>query len=86
MTVMLALFYVFIILVLGYSILGLVLRNARLPVSRILYLSFGIGAGAISCLLFWTSLLGHRPSRTILEIILAGAAVLMFVSSRCGSR
>jgi len=84
MTVVPALFYVFIILALGYSLLGLVLRNARLPVTRILYLSFGMGAGAMSCLLFWTSLLGQRPSRPILEIILAGAAVLMFVSSRCG--
>jgi hypothetical protein len=36
----------------------------------------------MSCLLFWASLLGQRPSWPVLEFILAGAAALLFVSSR----
>ena len=84
MVSILSFLYITIILVLGYSVICLVLRNGRLPLSQIIFLTIGLGMGTMGFLLFWASLCGQRPNWIILEIILAGASIMILFSARLG--
>ena len=69
--------YLLLIYLLGYLLLSLFAKPSQMALSSMCPLSFGLGAGGVSLLLFWASLLGIKPQRTLLFIIFIVTVTLL---------
>lgn len=76
--------YVCGLLVSGYGLLCILNPRTRLPIAWCVTLSFGLGAGATSVLLFWSSLLGFPPSRALVVAWFLASAAGLALHARCG--
>ena len=61
--------YLLLILLVGFTLLSVIQPSSRLTIVQLIGLAPAIGAGIMGLLLFWTSLIGFAPSRTLLVII-----------------
>jgi hypothetical protein len=57
--------YVGLVLLVGHVIVSAIFRGERRPLGELVGLSAALGAGGLSVLLFWLSLAGYAPTRTI---------------------
>ena len=72
--------YLLLIALVGYTLLSVIQPSSRMTIVQLTGLGPAIGAGAMGLLLFWASLIGFAPSRSVLVIIgfltLAGLLVM----------
>lgn len=61
--------YLLLILLVGCFVILIILPSTRLTIVQLTGLGPAVGAGTMGLLLFWVSLIGFAPSRTVLAII-----------------
>lgn len=72
-------FYVSIIFVLGYCVVSIVSGRSKKSVPEIVGLSFSVGLGCMGLLLFWISLAGFRPTRSVILSIAFAVSTLFLL-------
>jgi hypothetical protein len=61
--------YLLLIVLVGYAVLSAIQPAGRMTIVQLFGLGPSIGAGTMGLLLFWASLIGFAPSRTVLATI-----------------
>ena len=69
MTLLACCLYLLLILLVGYTVIAAIHPSNQITVVQLLGLGSALGAGTMGLLLFWISLIGFIPSRTVLGII-----------------
>ncbi len=77
--------YLLLIALVGYALLSAIHLPGRLTLVQLMGLGPALGAGAVGLLLFWASLMGFAPSRTVLAAI-GALAVAGLVALRKNNR
>ena len=74
--------YLLLIALLGYALLSLIHPSRQLTIIQLIGLGPAVGAGATGLLLFWASLLGFAPSRSVLAIIAVMTLAVLLVMKK----
>jgi hypothetical protein len=61
--------YLLLMLLVGYTLLSVIHPSSRMTIVQLIGLGPAVGAGTMGLLLFWASLIGFAPSRTVLAMI-----------------
>ena len=69
MTLLACCLYLLLIVLVGYALLSVIRPSSQMTIVQLIGLGPAIGAGTLSLLLFWASLIGFIPSRSALAII-----------------
>jgi hypothetical protein len=80
MTILACCLYLLLIVLVGYALLSAIHPSNQVTIVQMIGLGPAVGAGTTGLFLFWASLIGFTPSRTVLAIIglltLAGLLVM----------